>query len=236
MASRSRINAVIFDLFGTLVPSFPPSGFHRSLEEMAAAVGLTTDEFVRGWTQDTSEDRHRGVFPTIEDNVRAICRAIGVTPEEAQVARAALIRTEFTRDVLKPRSDAIRTLERIRRRGLSTALVSVCSPEVPALWPETPFASVIDVPIFSCRVGLTKPDPGIFRLATDGLGVKPEHCVYVGDGYFGELSAAKGLRMKAVLLAPLGEADWDKQDSERESWKGKRIGRLSELLDLLPTS
>ena len=41
---------------------------------------------------------------------------------------------------------------------------------------------MIDEPVFSCVVGLCKPDPRIYRLALERLSVQAEESLFVGDG------------------------------------------------------
>jgi putative hydrolase of the HAD superfamily len=41
---------------------------------------------------------------------------------------------------------------------------------------------VTDVAVFSCDVGLAKPDPAIYRVAADRLGADPTDCVFIGGG------------------------------------------------------
>lgn len=43
--------------------------------------------------------------------------------------------------------------------------------EVPDLWNTCPLAAWFSSPVFSCEVGLIKPDPAIYRLACRRLGV-----------------------------------------------------------------
>lgn len=52
--------------------------------------------------------------------------------------------------------------------------------------------------LFSFEVGITKPDPRIFKLACARLGVAPEECVLVDD-IARYCSAAEALGMKAVV-------------------------------------
>ncbi|GBD13893.1 Phosphatase [bacterium HR24] len=42
-------------------------------------------------------------------------------------------------------------------------------------------AELFEVVVNSSRVGIAKPDPQIFRLAADRLGVAPQHCVHIDD-------------------------------------------------------
>jgi len=225
--------AVVFDLFGTLVPAFPASRFQQSLAEMARAVGVAYQDFRRLWSETSALARVTGQFDSIEANVRYECAELGASPTDDQIAEAVRIRYAFTREVLRPRPDAVATLQRITSAGLGLALVSDCSAEVPEIWPETPFASLIDVPVFSCAAGTKKPDPRMYHLACDGLGVAPETCLYVGDGFSRELTGAAAVGMQSVLIAPPGEVSPDSSENEGDTWGGPRIEALSKVLDFL---
>ena len=230
---RMHFEAVVFDLFGTLVTGFSEERFNASLAAMAAAVGVSGGEFIRQWSFETWEGRATGRFETIGANVRQICEALGKTPDDAQVAEAVGIRIAFTRENLKPRADAIATLKAIRASGRKIGLISDCSAEVPELWPETPFAPLIDVPIFSCVAKMKKPDPRIYRLACEGLGVKPEKCLYVGDGFSQELAGASRVGMRAVLIAPAGEETADTSEKEGATWSGPVVETLGEVASMV---
>jgi putative hydrolase of the HAD superfamily len=228
-----RFEAVVFDLFGTLVPGFSQGRFEASLAAMAGALGVSGGEFVRQWKFETWEGRATGRFETIEANVRQICDAVGADPAAAQIAEAVRIRIAFTRGILKPRADAVSTLREIRSGGRGIGLISDCSAEVPALWPETPFAPLIDVPIFSCVAEMKKPDPRIYLLACDGLGTAPEKCLYVGDGFSQELAGASRVGMTAVLIAPVGEETADTSEKEGATWSGPVVETLSEVASMV---
>jgi putative hydrolase of the HAD superfamily len=225
--------AVIFDLFGTLVHQFTSSGYEESLRQMAEAVGVDGEAFRRAWVHDTWRERATGQLPTVEAAVDHISRMQGVRPTAQQLATAAHIRYTFTRTTLRPRDDAVPTLQAIKAEGLSLGLISDSTPEVPDLWPETPFAPLIDVPVFSCSVGTKKPAPDIYGMACVRLGVEPQQCIYVGDGSSQELQGAASLGMYAVLLAPPGEERTDTRDWEGASWAGARIARLSDVMDFI---
>jgi FMN phosphatase YigB (HAD superfamily) len=47
-----------------------------------------------------------------------------------------------------------------------------------------------DVAVFSCVVGLAKPDPKIYLLACQELHVPPAHALFVGDGGDDEIAGA----------------------------------------------
>ena len=224
------VAAVVFDLFNTLTAPVDRSAYRTSVIEMAREVGVDPDAFTQGWS-DEWRGRFNGAYPTIQAGVRSVCEAIGARVDETAIDEATQIRFEYSRRTLRPRPDAVATLARLRSLGLRTALISDCSPDIPVLWPTTPFAQAIDEPLFSCVEGLTKPDPSIYLRACERLGVEPRVCVYVGDGGSRELTGAQRVGMRAILITtPVESAAYS---SERASWRGEAIDALSELPGLI---
>jgi len=58
----------------------------------------------------------------------------------------------------------------------------------------------------SAVVGVRKPNPQIYQLGVDQLGLLPEECVVVGDSYSKDILPAKELGCKAIWLNVKG---WD---------------------------
>jgi len=226
-----KYSAVIFDLFGTLVVTFSATEYRTLLKEMAATVGAPADDFSRLWLE-TSDQRWSGSFRTINANVEHICQVLNLAPDPARVQQAVALRWPVVKRSIQPRDDAVATLSRLREAGCRIALISDCSAEVAEYWPCTPFAEFIDVPIFSCTAGVKKPDPRIYRLACQRLGVEPHECVYVGDGGSCELSGAARVGMHPVLIRVPEEAD-DAHRVNGEEWNGTRIVRLGDLVALV---
>lgn len=227
-----RYKAIIFDLFGTLVDNFTMSEYEKVLEDMAAVLKVPAEGFAELWRGYFTQ-RIDGTHPTHEDSIRIICRDLGVAVTEEQVQRAADIRLDYTILALQPRPETLTVLTRLHERGLKVGLISDCSPEAPKAWPTTAFPPYFDVTIFSCAVGMKKPDPRIYQMAADRLEVKPEDCLYVGDGGSGELTGAQEIGMSPVLLRDPAE-EYDLISLEREDdWEGPRIAYLREALNLV---
>lgn len=227
--------AVVFDLFGTLVPEFSKREFFEVVRTMAEALGADPDLFVVAWDA-SALDRQTGRFTTVEDNVRHICASLGVARSEVDdaMARALDLRMGLYRTWFHPRRGALETLAEVKERGYPIALISMCAPDTPAMWRSSALAPFVDVEVFSSEVGLRKPDPAIYRCATDGLGVDPTICLYCGDGAYGELSGAAAVGMTAFLIADPAVDVEDSLTPEREVWDGARVSDLRELLPLLP--
>jgi putative hydrolase of the HAD superfamily len=166
--------AVIFDLWDTLVlwPADDGNSFHRW---MAGHVGADEDRFSEAWV--AAYDQR--VTGPLEPSVLTVCRELGVPDDRLDTLIRA--RIDFTREALVPRAGAVEVLEELRRRGLRLGLISVCSEEVPTLWENTPLAALIDEAVFSCSVGVMKPDHRIYEIAADRLGVEPGRCLFIDD-------------------------------------------------------
>ncbi len=229
-----KYKAVIFDLFGTLVHKFPLQEHKRVLSRMASVVSAPPHDFIRLWF-DTFDERGLGIFPSIEANVEYICRKIGVQPENAQIELAAHINLEYAVQTVKPLPDATEVLSYLKSHGYKIGLISNCSSSIPQMVESIPFAPLIDVPVYSCLVGIQKPDPRIYQLAIEQLAVDPKDCLYVGDGDSQELTGASKVGMQPVLLRLPDENSTDvhRVDAERDVWDGPVIASLTEVLVLV---
>lgn len=225
--------AVVFDLFGTLVPEFSKSDFFERNRAMGITLGADPDRFEQEWER-TSIARQTGGFADIESNVRAICATLGVTVDETALPFALEQRLDLYRTWFHPRRGALETLAEVKERGYPIALISMCAPDAPAMWRSSALAPYVDVEVFSSEVGLRKPDPAIYRHATDQLHVDPTACLYCGDGAYGELSGAAAVGMTPFLIADPAVDVEDSLTPEREEWDGARVADLRELLPLLP--
>ena len=230
------LRAIVFDFFGTLVPNFSISGHKDVLRQMARATGAPVEQFVERWLA-TFDQRAAGAFPTTRANIEAVCRALHVAPENDQYQAAVQLRYDFEKRQIVPRATAISTLQILRSLGLKTCLVSDCSQELPQIWRETPFAPLFDSAVFSCCVKIRKPNREIYLEACRRLGVQPSECLFVGDGGSRELTGATEAGMSAVLLASPEEQDnADTHRIDEETWTGRKISDLKELLPIIETA
>jgi HAD superfamily hydrolase (TIGR01509 family) len=64
---------------------------------------------------------------------------------------------------------------------------------------------LVDEVVASHDVGCAKPDPRIFGIAIERLGVEPAHAVMVGDSWAADVLGARAAGIAAVWFNPLGE-------------------------------
>ena len=236
-----KYKAVIFDLFGTLVDNFSLQEYDSVLNEMISILKAPHDEFFALWYQ-AGKSLSVGKFRTLEDNLKFISRELNVSFTPSQIQCACNVRVDpvklmdFVARAMAPKPDAMETLARLKSDGYKIALLSNCDTEPPVTWPRTPFAPYFDATIFSSTCGLEKPDPRIYRLATEKLGVKAEVCLYIGDGNNNELTGAAEAGMRPVLIRHPDEGNvYPLRSGEYEggSWNGEVISSLKEVLELL---
>ena len=226
-----KYDAVIFDLFGTLVDIFSTREYKVLVDEMCEVLGIAPADFAaRG--EETADVRTRGEV-SVRESLAELCRDLGVDVAPDQIERAVEMRVDFVRGVLVPRDDAASTLAALRERGLKVGLISDCSEEVVAAWPSTPLAPLVHEAVMSASVGLKKPDAAIYELACERLGVEPSACLFVGDGGSRELSGATAVGMDAVLIRVPGDAGDAVFRRDAEDWDGLRVGALREVLALV---
>jgi putative hydrolase of the HAD superfamily len=225
-----KFETVIFDLFGTLVDHFPSSA-RQMHHEMVAVLEVPYEQFNPLWGR-TTEMRVIGAFETVEASIQYVLDKMNAHARAEQIQNAVAIRMQYIKDALRPKSDAITTLNELKRRRYRLGLLSNCSVEIPLLWPETDFADAIDTPIFSCLARLKKPDERIYHLACEQLGIKPESCLYIADGEEHELAAAARIGLQPVLIRSSSNESLSELHTEAREWLGPAISTLPEVLAL----
>lgn len=227
-----KYDAVIFDLFGTLVDTHADEDYKESQRRIVSVLGTTLDEFYPAW-KTTHDDRDLGRFGSLEGDFGATCRVLGISVSPEQMTEIVQIRVDAYRNVIRVRDDAAPTLSELRAMGHKIGLVSCCAWEIPAIWDGFPLAPLMDAVIFSCVVGLLKPDPRIYQLACDQLGVTPERCLYVGDGGYRELTGARAICMDPLLIRVPYDTKYGPDRIDAIEWTGPTVSSLTEILSLV---
>ena len=218
------IRAVVFDLWETVVDW----SAERSTDydtRFAGTIGITVDEYRA--IRRSPELWLLGETGPLEPVFERLGAELGVPVD---VAEAVAFRVAYARESLQPRAGVVETLTELRARGLKVGLISNCTADVPTVWPETLFPPLFDAAVFSATAGLVKPDPAIYELVLDALGVEPHEAMFVGDGANDELGGAQRVGMRPVLIHRAGEDPfWD----GLRDWDGDRITTIPGVLELL---
>ena len=225
-----KYNAIIFDLFGILVVSYSVQGYNRLIADMASALKLNAEDFSKLW-RGTAYERAIGIFKTTEESIRYICNKLIISVSDESIRKCEQIRYENTRKALTPKNGAFTILKSLKGLGYKIGLITNCSTEVTLFWKNIEFSHFFDIAIFSASVGMKKPDPQIYNLACEQLGVEPKECIYIGDGDSNELSEASQLGMYAVMIRDPNELD--PYRLVEVDWDGRKIKNFIEIMDLI---
>lgn len=108
--------------------------------------------------------------------------------------------------------DVKEALELLKIKGIKIGVGSA-SKNTPIILEKTGLAPEIDAVACGIDVTKSKPDPEVFLIAANKLGLLPKECLVVEDSYAGVV-AAKAAGMKSLAVGPerkLLQADYDSE-------------------------
>lgn len=94
------------------------------------------------------------------------------------------------------------TLAQLKARALTLAVVSNSDGRIDIALKQAGIADYLDFSIDSFNVGVEKPDPRIFRLATERAGIDPHEAGYVGDLYSVDVVGSRSAGLMPILYDP----------------------------------
>ena len=207
-----RFDAVFFDVGNTLLYAYPSvgrvceeillaSGRVHSLEEIEGLLPLIDGYYEDRYRSDdtfwTSDERAADVWTGMYS---LLCRRLGI-PEGEAVSLAHAVYDAFG-DAARWRAydDVAPAFERLRSAGVKVGIISNWDTRLEGVLDGLGLGALIDTVVSSAVVGLHKPDPRIFELACERLGVDPVTCAHVGDHYYSDVVGARAVGMRPVLI------------------------------------
>lgn len=197
------VRAVLFDAGNTLL--------FLDYERLAAGVGpvarvaLTgaglaacADEAAREMERAAATDRERAAL-----YLETLFRLAGVAEERLEDVRGALRRLHAERHLwsgVDGRTED--TLQRLRAAGIRLGVVSNSDGRVDQALAAAGLRAYFDVVVDSELAGVEKPDPRIFAIALEALGVAPGEALYIGDIYEVDVVGAQAAGLTAALVDP----------------------------------
>ena len=105
----------------------------------------------------------------------------------------------------RPMEGARQALDALAALGVRTCCVSNSDGRAEHHLVTAGVREGLEFVVDSQRVGVEKPDPRIFRIALDQLGLPAERTVYVGDIRSVDMAGARGTGMHFTLIDPFGD-------------------------------
>jgi putative hydrolase of the HAD superfamily len=217
---RRPIKALLFDFGGTLAFldydllacefSRPGRPIDPLALEFAEYEGRATIDRI------LMSGKERDVNKGYEEFFRAWLAAAGI-PEDEILAHGDRFR-EIHREatlwrVVRP--GTLETLEQLRSRGFKLAIVSNAEGQVENDARRFGLAPFFDTIIDSHVVGVAKPDPRIFEIALERLGVGAGEVRYAGDIYSIDMLGARAAGIEGALIDQHGRYHWVEHEKIR---------------------
>lgn len=208
------LRAILFDAGNTLV-----FADHARLLDLFEAEGVVSDEgrvhaaelVARSELTARIEEGAVGTEPHLwKGYFQTLFRGSGV-PEERLEAVGRRLREAHAREHLWTRvePDLSITLEALLDQGVRLAVISNADGRMEQALERAGVRRYLEFVVDSGLVGVEKPDPAIFSLGLDRLGVPAREALYVGDLYPVDVVGARRVGMGAVLLDP-GDTQGDR--------------------------
>jgi putative hydrolase of the HAD superfamily len=183
--------AVIFDLGGVVVgsPLHAIAQYEREKEIVAGTINRVV-----------VETGHAGAWSRLERGELGLVEFYTDFDRDCAVAGPAFSAREMMERIaasVLPRPQMIAAIRRIRARGLKVAaLTNNWVTEEPV---ENPLRELFDVFVESSVLGLRKPDPRIYEIACERIGVSPGEVVFLDD-IGRNLKTARELGMSTIKV------------------------------------
>ena len=193
--TQRRYRALLVDVGGVIT-----TDFYASIAAHSERLGLPRDAFVRLVTEDPEG---RSIYHHLErgevsqgDFERQLAALLGVEPN-------GLVRGLLAD--LRANQEIIDAVAHLRAHGVRVGVISNSWGMEP-YDPYQPFdlPNHFDTVVISGEVGIRKPDPAIYRLAAEKLGVTAEECVFVDD-LASNLLAAQEVGMTTIHHQDTGQ-------------------------------
>ena len=190
-----EIDAALFDFGGVLVREGSVNDFARMAPHadpevvLRHAVGPYHEDHDHPWHRVERGELDMAEWYTLTVAALAEAGIDVVIPTSGSVL--------FT-----PNEPVVEAVREVRAAGGRTAVVTNNVRELSHTWrPVLPLDELFDTIVDSCEVGLRKPNPAIYLLAVERLGVPPERAVLLDD-IESNLRGAEAAGLRAIHVEP----------------------------------
>jgi putative hydrolase of the HAD superfamily len=204
---RNDIKAIFFDAGGTLLHL--DSSCIRDLLRNSLNVDISLDKF--RFAQSLAMSHVAELVAAGAGSTEQLKREFYATllPEtgvsEDQLSNAVECAFKLARKEMLWRTTEAGTaqvLNDLKAAGYILAVVSNSDGRIESAFKQAGIDGYFDFFVDSYNVGIEKPDPEIFRLATEEAMVVPEQAAYVGDLYWVDVVGARNAGLLPILYDP----------------------------------
>jgi epoxide hydrolase-like predicted phosphatase len=189
MGDSRGINAVIWDFGGVLVRTANRAARERWERRLGLEVGELDQRVFRG-----EQGKLAAVGKAdVEAIWESVCRDLGLSEGEC----SRLAEDFWSADKLD--EELVEYIRRLREDFATGLLSNAWGDLRQYLETEWKIADIFDTMVISAEVGVAKPDPRIYRIVLDRLGVPPDQAVFIDD-FPENLPPAQELGLATILF------------------------------------
>ncbi|MBI1881714.1 MAG: HAD family phosphatase [Chloroflexi bacterium] len=182
------LKAIIFDVGGVLIRTHNRTG----REKWAVNLSMEPLEFEQFVFSGESGRQAQLGQKTSAAHWRWLGDYFGLT----EATLAEMKHDFFAGDALN--ESLVEHIQRLRQAGYRTGLLSNFMDEARRIWTEVyPFIQYFDGVVVSAEVGLLKPDPQIYYLAAESVGVDVPEALFIDD-FSENIAAAKAVGLQTL--------------------------------------
>jgi putative hydrolase of the HAD superfamily len=192
----SDLRAVVFD-YGAVICRLPSP---EEWAEFADAARLTVEEFIRFYPR-SREQYDRGLVRAPEF-WRSFAHQVDREYDEATIRRLAAIDIRVWSHV----DDGVVALaRRLQASGITTGILSNMQPDLLAIFRQgAAWLNAFDVQVFSCDIGLVKPERRIYDYLLERLGLDASQVLFVDD-VAENVAEAKAAGLRAAVFTSIDD-------------------------------
>jgi HAD superfamily hydrolase (TIGR01509 family) len=193
--------ACLVDVYDTVVSIDLPR-YGGLLAEQAGVELPAFAEALAQWAEQAMDGRL-----SLEQTFREVLVTCGASADDGDVERLLDTDRQLVGDLAVLHDDAVPFLQSLRAQGVRTAFVSNCADNTRPLLDGLGLSTLVDELVLSCEVLAAKPDPAIFEIALDRLGVGAQETVFVDDQEaFCRAATDLGIRAVGIDRSPTRRA------------------------------
>lgn len=219
--SGQRIEAVTFDVGGTLIEPWPTVG--HIYAEVAARFGLRAEparlnrQFAVAWRAKRGFDYSRAAWLDLVERSFA-----GVAEPLPEGYFAAVYERFAEPNAWRVFDDVLPTLVMLAERGVRLGVISNWDERLEPLLERLELLRHFEAVVVSCHAGITKPAPEIFCRVAERLALPPHAILHVGDSRTEDVVGARAAGLRARLI-----------HRDEPAAAGEQVRSLCDLAELL---
>ncbi len=207
------MRAIFFDFGGTIVTEESDRLAHYHISEFIKEkyrIPLNHEEIDRLLTEDLlkemefADKKWPPVAEILKRSFEKLLLSYEITPSPEEKDKFVRIYYDFHVEYMEPFSDAIPTLENLKRNfdGHIGIISDIVDYLIHGILKKYDLYRFFDSITTSEAVGVGKPNPKIFHQAFKKAGVGAGESIYIGNSPKHDVIGAKNVGMKVILVGP----------------------------------